>query len=467
MIMMEYDNLNDELLSVIDTSLKYAKSLDSSAEFEVFIYYESSSEAEIDQGVVTAKDGVVTGNAVRAAKDQRVGFACASGIDLDRVKLSAREALSIIDTISVEDERFKSFCEPRKPGREGVFAKEILDLGTDDLIEYSLQMVEEAQETDPKVKMVNCGCSASWGGIALGNTLGIQAASRTGMNSCYAYVLAMDGEERKSSYDFDISRERLFETTGLGERAAKEAVRLLGAKKIDTTAKMPTIWTPKASAPYVQASIGQSVMGQPVVEGVSPLCDMLGDRVASSGLTIVDDGQNPKGLGTHAIDGEGHPQQRNVIVEKGVLKSFLFDSYFGRAFNVESTGNCSRGGGPRGGPTPYESSPSVSTKWLEIEQGKKSIDDLVAEVDGKGVMIMDTPLGISHSNVSTGEFSVVANSVLLIENGEIKGSLEPVSIAGQFYEGFKNLLHVGSDVTLTPHGAQAPSLLFDDFSVTG
>ena len=465
--MMEYDNLNDELLSVIDTSLKYAKSLDSSAEFEIFIHYESSSEAGIDQGVVTAKDGIIAGNAVRAAKGQRVGFACASGIDLNRVKLSTREALSIIDTISVEDDRFKSFCEPRKPGREGVFAKEILELGTDDLIEYSLQMVKEAQETDPKVKMVNSECSASWGGIALGNTLGIQAASRTGMNTCAVFVIAMDGEERKSSYDFDISRERLFETAGLGERAAKDAVRLLGAKKIDTTAKMPTIWTPKASASYVLSSIGQSVTGQPIVEGISPLCDMLGDKIASSGLTIVDDGQNPKGLGTHAIDGEGHPQRRNVIVSKGVLKSFLFDSYYGRAFNVESTGNCSRGGRPRGGSTPYESSPSVSTKWLEIEQGKKSVDDLVAEVDGKGVMIMDTPLGISHSNVSTGEFSVVANSVLLIENGEIKGSLEPVSIAGQFYEGFKNLLHVGSDVTLTLQGAQAPSLLFDNFSVTG
>ena len=80
---------------------------------------------------------------------------------------------------------------------------------------------------------------------------------------------------------------------------------------------------------------------------------------------------------------------------------------------------------------------------------------------------MDMPLGISHSNVSTGEFSVVANSVLLIENGEIKGSLEPVSIAGQFYEGFKNLLRIGSDATLTYFGAQTPSLLFDDFSVTG
>jgi len=465
--MMEYDNLNDELLSVIDTSLKYAKSLDSAAEFEIFIHYESSSETEIDQGVVTAKDGVIAGNAVRAAKGQRVGFACASGIDLDRVKLSAREALSIIDTISVEDDRFKGFCEPRKPGREGVFAREILELGTDDMIEYSLQLVEEARETDPKAKIVNAGCSATWGGIALGNTLGIQAASRTGMNICFIYVIAMDGEERKSSYDFDVSRERLFETAGLGERAAKDAVRLLGAKKMNKTARMPTIWTPKASAPYVLSSIGQSVMGQPVVEGISPLCDMLGDTVASSGLTIVDDGQNPKGLGTHAIDGEGHPQQRNVIVDKGVLKSFLFDSYYGRAFNVESTGNCSRGGGPFGGPTPYESSPSVSTKWLEIEQGKKSIDDLVAEVDGKGVMIMDMPLGIFHTNVSTGEFSVVANSVLLIENGEIKGSLEPVSIAGQFYKGFKNLLHIGSDVTLTPYGAQAPSLLFDDFSVTG
>jgi PmbA protein len=464
---MEYDSIKEELLAAADSALKYAKSLDFDAEFEVFVYFNNSMEAEIEQGIVTARDGAVAGNTVRAAIGNRVGFACASGVSADRIKLSAREAHSIASSVKVEDDRFKGFCDPSTPGKEGEFDEKILGLGTDDLIAACESMTEDAKKVDDRAKIFSASAAAGYGGYAVGNTRGVLSATRFGQNSCDITVQAIQDEERRSSFRFDIARDRLFATEDLGKEASEQAVGLLGAEKLDHTGKMRTIWRPIPAAMYIQASLGQSVLGQPVVEGISPLSDMIGDTIAHDELSIVDDGQKPTSFGTNAIDYEGHAQQKNVLVDRGVLKGFLFDTYWARAFGVESTGNCSRGGGLFGGSTPYEDSVGVTVKHLIVTPGKQSQEETISSVDGKALVIDGFPLGIFHTNVATGEFSVVANTVYLVENGEVKGSVQPVSVSGDFYQGFKNIAHIGSDVEVLPWAIESPTISFDDFTVVG
>ena len=464
---MNFDDIKDELLSVTDTGLKYAKTLDSSSEFEVYVYYQNKTKAQISQGIVTAKSGAVAGTAVRAAQGKQIGFAVASGVSEDRIKLAAAEALSIIQSVKVEDDRFQGFADPKGSGKEGVYHDDILSIGTDALIKSCESVIKEATEVDEKVKVVEAEAEAIWGGYAVGNTRGILEATRGCSNNIECNAQAIENEERKGSYDFDIARDRLYNAEGVGKKAAENAVGMLGAKKLDLTTKMPTIWTPLPAALYVLSSLAQSAVGRPVVDRVSPLCDRLGDTIASKDLTIIDDGQNPKAIGTQAIDAEGLPQRTNPIIENGVLKNFLFDSYFGRAMGLESTGNCSRGSGVFGGETPYEARPSAATMWLEVDAGKKSLEDIISSIDGKAILVRDFPLGIFHSSVATGEFSCVAGSSYLVENGELKGSVEPVSIAGNYYEGFKNLLEIGSDKETIPYGISLPTLLMDGFSVVG
>ncbi|MBN2228602.1 MAG: TldD/PmbA family protein [Candidatus Thorarchaeota archaeon] len=464
---MNYDEIKDELLAATDSGLKYAKSLDSKSDFEIFVFFQNKISANINQGIVTAKDGAVAGTAVRANNGKRVGFAVASGVGVDRVKLVAKEALSIIQSVKVEDDRFESFAEPKSPGKEGARSDDIFALETGDLIKSCESMIDEARAVDERVKVVSAEVEAEWGGYAVGNTQGILQATRSCVNDCQVSVYAIEGEERRGASDFDISRDRLYDIKGLGENAAKYAVSLLGAKKLDITAKMPTIWTELPAGLYILSSLAQSAVGRPVVDGVSPLCDRIGDSIAHKDLTIIDDGQSPKSPGTQSIDAEGLPQRVNPIIEKGVLKNFLFDSYFGKAFGLESTGNCARGGGAFGGSTPYENRPSVSTKWLEVNAGKKSEENIISSIDGKAILIRDFPLGIFHSSVETGEFSCVAGSAYLVENGELKGSVQPVSIAGNYYEGFKNLREIASNQTMLPWGISVPTLVFDGFSVVG
>ncbi len=464
---MDYENVKDEMLSAVDTGLKFATKLDGSAEYEVYVYYRNVARAEIDQGVVTAKDGIVAGNAVRAAKGKRIGFACASGASADRVKVSVKEALSIADRVTAEDDRFQGFCEPKKPGRECRFSKEILSIGVEDLLRHGQEMIDEARLVDPRVKVAGAQCSASWGGFAVGNTRGVQRASRSGRNACAVDVMSIEGEERKTASKYDAACDRLFNTEGLGDEAAKDAVKQHGAKKLDSTAVMPTLWKQEAAASCILIGIGQGVLGRSVVEKTSPLCDRIGDTVASKGFNLEDDGQRVDGLGTESVDAEGLPQQKNVIVDLGILKTFLFNSYYARAFGVESTGNCSRGAPIFGGETPYESSVTVFLKGLTVAPGSKTFDELVSSVDRKAVLITDPPIGIFHSDPSTGQFSVVAKSAYLIERGAIQYPLQPVSVAGQFYDGLRNLVGIGNDVKLSAYGPRCPSLLFDGFSVVG
>ncbi len=164
---MEFDNLKDELLSATDTGIKYAKSLDSSAEFEIFVFYENKISTSIDQGVVTASDGATAGTAVRAAKGKRIGFAVASGVSTERIKLTAREALAIIDSVDVEDERFQGFSDPQGSGKEGAFPKEVLSIETEDLIKQCEQQIEEAKAVDPRAKVISAEADASWSGYAV------------------------------------------------------------------------------------------------------------------------------------------------------------------------------------------------------------------------------------------------------------------------------------------------------------
>jgi PmbA protein len=279
--------------------------------------------------------------------------------------------------------------------------------------------------------------------------------------------MAIKDDERRASYTYDVTRERVFDIDGIGEQAVQEATSLLGAKKLDVTAEMPTLWIPKAATSYVLASLAQSANGRAVVEGLSPIAKRLGDKIANPRFTVLDDGQNPASLGTQAVDHEGHPQGKTPIIQKGQLKSFLFDSYYSRAFKTDSTGNCSRGGGPFGATLPFESSPGISSTSLEIVPGSKSEEELISSIDEKAVMIVDMPAGIFHSDVATGEFSAVATCVFLIENGEKRGAIQPVSVSGSFYKGFEQLREVGSDIERTPWGVTIPSLVFDGFTIVG
>ena len=104
-------------------------------------------------------------------------------------------------------------------------------------------MIDEAKAVDERAKVISAAIEAKWEGYSVGNSRGILEATRSCYNDCQVNVYAIEGEERRGSSDFDVAVDRVYNTDDLGKNAAEYAIGLLGAKKLDMTTKMPTIWT--------------------------------------------------------------------------------------------------------------------------------------------------------------------------------------------------------------------------------
>ena len=188
----------------------------------------------------------------------------------------------------------------------------------------------------------------------------------------------------------------------------------------------------------------------------SPFKDKLGAKVGSEAVSIDDDGLLENGLRTELFDAEGMPHQKTQVIERGVLKNFLYDNYTAKKQGRDSTGNASRAG--------YLSTPSIEATNFHILPGAKSPDSLVGEVDD-GLMASYLQ-GAHSSNPVTGEFSVVATPAWKIHKGKIEHATRGVMLAGNIFELLKNVKVVASNERRIGQ-LVAPWLLVENVRVIG
>ena len=451
---MNFDTLNDDLLALADTGLKYAKSKGAD---QAEIYVSSAHNININNqsGMIEAKDGLNEGVGVRIAMGKRLGFAAMSGLTEESVKHAVSEALSVAKSVKQENIGFETFATKTKLGKDGILDPKVVEMSTEEIVAKANLIYKEAKEFDKRVISPSAQVQSFYGGHAVVNSEGVAGASKNTVFVIVTFTTAAEGEKRKSAFDFKVTRE-VPEFEGIGKSAAEKAVKLLASKPIEHTGVLPTLWNQNVMSGFWQASLAQSIDGRQVVEKNSYFMDKLGDKVGIDALSITDDGQLPEGLNTTAIDDEGSSRQSTPIIEKGVLRSFLYDHYYGTLGKVKSTGNAARGQG-------YESTPNIGPTTVVISPGTKSFDDMVSSID-KGIYVMDSVMGMGHSNLISGDFSVVATSAYLIEKGEISHPIEPITIAGNLYKSFQDIQAIGSDSKLL-QTIKTPSMLFDGFTI--
>ncbi len=453
---MKFDTLKDDLLALADTGLKYAKN-QGADQAEIYVSSMHNININNQSGMIEAKDGLNEGIGVRVAIGKCLGFAAMSGLTDDALKHAVSEALSVAKSVKQDNEGFDSFVSKGKVGKDGILDSKIVEMSTEELVQSANSIYLEAKNFDKRVISPSAQVQSFYGGHAVVNSEGVAGASKATVFVIVTFTTAAEGEKRKSAFDFKVTRE-VPEFENIGAKAAEKAVKLLDSKPMEHTGLLPTLWNPNVMSGFWQMSLAQSINGRQVIEKNSYFMDKLGDQVGIGKLSITDDGQLPEGLNTTAIDHEGATRQTTPIIEKGVLRSFLYDSYYGRLGKVKSTGNADRRQG-------YESTPTISSSTVVITPGTKSFDKMVSSID-KGVYVMDNVMGMGHSNLISGDFSVVATSAYLIEKGEISHPLEPITIAGNLYKSFKDIQTIGSDSKLL-QAVKTPSMLFDGFTVVG
>jgi PmbA protein len=266
-----------------------------------------------------------------------------------------------------------------------------------------------------------------------------------------APVATENGEmQRDSWYHVTRKRARLDAPEEIGRIAARRTLRRLGARRVKT-AEVPVIFDADTAATLVRHVAG-AASGPSLYRRASFLVGKLGERIAAPSITIVDDGTMPGALGSRPFDGEGLPVRRTVVVDRGVLRSYLLDTYSARKLGLESTHHAVRDG----------SGVAVSTTNIYLAAGDRDPADLIRSV--KSGLYVTELIGFGVNGV-TGDYSRGAAG-LWIENGELAYPVEEITIAGNLLDMLHAVEGVGNDLVFRDRTA-APTLLIGRMTVAG
>jgi PmbA protein len=257
--------------------------------------------------------------------------------------------------------------------------------------------------------------------------------------------VAKEGASMERDYWYTLARTpaKLEAPEFVGQEAARRALRRLGARKISTR-KAPVVFEPRIARGLL-GDLFEAVSGDSVYRKATFLDGLLGQKISSDLVTVIDDGTLPGLFGSSPFDDEGVPTRRTVVVEKGSLASWLLNSY--------TTGNCSRGLTGNG---------SVGSNNFYLEAGTSSPQELLRGL--KGALYVTELMG-QGVNIVTGDYSRGAAG-MWIENGELAYPVHEITIASNLKEMLKGIVAVGNDLDFRGSIA-APTLVIGEMTISG
>jgi len=347
---------------------------------------------------------------------------------------------------------------------EGGFAADLPDLGLAEPGDRSVPLEARiadarraeaaARSVDPRItNSQGSDASSSFTHVAFGNSEGFFGEYESAVHSLASVPVAADGGAMETDWWLTLGRSLavLDEPAAVGRRAAERALRRLGSRRV-RTARVPVVFE-AITARSLLGHLAACVAGGALYRKTSFLAGRLGEQIASDAVTVIDDGRRPGGLASRPFDGEGLPTRRSVVLERGVLQSWLLDSYAARKLGLASTGSASRSPG---------SAPSAGATNFWLEPGRSSLAEMIATTE-RGLLV--TWLFGPGFDPVTGDFSRGAAG-LWIEDGRIAFPVHELTIAGNLGEMLAGIDAVGSEVEWMG-GVAAPALRIAELTVAG
>jgi PmbA protein len=263
------------------------------------------------------------------------------------------------------------------------------------------------------------------------------------------------GMQRNYWYSSSRSAKKLESPEEIGEEAARRTLKRLGARQVKTQ-KAPVVFSPEISR-SIMGNIFEAANGDAIYRNASFFSGMLGEQVAGHNITVVDDGtmvlDGIGGFGTSPFDGEGLPTRRTVLVERGILKNYVMNTYTARKLGMKSTGNASRG---------LAGNPGIGAHNFYLEPGTETPEEIIRDVPS-GLYVTEV-MGFGV-NLVTGDYSQGASG-MWIENGEIAYPVEEITIAGNLKDMYKNIVAIGNDLVFRGASA-APTIRVEGMMIAG
>lgn len=407
--------------------------------------------------VETLKEAGSRALGVRVFFGQRTASTYTSDFSLDgieRLVSSARDLAQITSEDSFAGLPDAALLGQHK-GDLNLFHPDVYSLPGTERINYARRAEKASLDYDPRIKNSEGGSfDASTSHRILANSLGFLGEYRRSFCSLVSVpIVQSDDGAMQRDYWYHMSRslKDLESPEHIGKIAAQRALRRLGARKVKT-AEVPVVFDPLVSRSILD-HIFEGVNGDSIYRGASFLAGKLGEKVAGDNVTVIDDGTIVGGFGTSPFDGEGIPTRRTVVIENGVLKSYLLNSYTARKLKMETTANASRG---------LAGTPGIGPGNYFLQAGTKTPQEIIAGIS-EGLYVTEF---LGHgANLVTGEFSRGANG-LWIENGELTRPVQEVTVAGHLLDMLQGIDAIGNDLHFRGNTA-APTIRFRELTVSG
>jgi PmbA protein len=440
---------------IAEKILSLASSLKAGAA-EVFLRAYTSTSIEVKDQKVDAFDRAKDiGAGLRVLVGAHMGFAFTTDLSEGALRTLAQSAIT--NAKSAEADPFHAI--PGKPSNAyrsaGIYDPELVALSEREKIDRVMAMEREAFAVDPRIKRIRkASAGFSDAETLIMNSNGAEVSYKSTACSSSIEVVAEDKGESQAGSEFDVNRfYRRLLIEEVGRKAAQRALDLLGAKHIESV-RAPVL---------LEASVGQEFLSllaggfsaESVQKKRSLFIGKLDKLVASPVMSVVDDGLLEGGLGTAPSDDETVPMRRKMVIDKGRLAMFLYNTYAANKDKTVSTGNGMRGG--------FKGVPGVGVTNLYIEPGTTPLDGLIASVD-KGLYVTEV-MGMHTANSISGDFSVGATG-FWIEKGRKAYPVREITIAGNILDFMKQVEAVGSDLRFSGR-VGSPSLLVTDISIGG
>jgi PmbA protein len=335
-----------------------------------------------------------------------------------------------------------------------LYDPDVETLSAERALQWATEAEHAALSADARITNSEGGeCSASTSHVLYASSLGFQGSYRDSGASLSVAPVASDNGSMQRDYWYSAQRKlaRLEAPAAIGRKAAERALRRLHARSVPTR-DVPVVFDPEMASGLMR-HLAAAVSGYALYKGASFLIGKLGERIAPEFVSVVDDGTLVGALGSKPFDGEGLATRRTLVVDRGVLSSYLFDAYSGRKLQSPSTGNAARSVG---------SAPQVAPTNFVLQAGTASPAEIIKSVSS-GLYVTEL-IGFGVNPV-TGDYSRGAVG-LWIENGELTFPVEEITIAGNLLTMYRSIEMIGNDLDLR-HAVAAPTIKIARMTVAG
>ena len=386
------------------------------------------------------------GTAVRVVRDGRLGFA-ASSDENATIKLAS----NVLESAAYGDRLALNFPSARPAQQVRTFDQKIVDLSIPRLVEIGREILDLIIPDEPDAR-VNLNMTRSVQSANLRNQTGLDIAFDRSPLSFELEIDRIVGDDVLIIFDVVGTTEWNDEYLGFARNLVE---KLKMARQLTTmrSGNMPVLFSP-SGALALALPLSGGLNGKNVYKGVSPMRGKIGEKLFDEKISLCDDGTLHGRPESAPYDDEGVPHKRNVLVEKGVLKSFIYDLRTAAQFGVESTGNAQRG---------LFNQPEPSSTNFIIQPGETLLKDMITSID-EGILV-EGLLGLGQGNIISGAFSNPLALAFKIEKGEIVGRVKDMSIAGNVYDLLKNVGAVSQETEWVYGSFHAPYVLLPQMNV--